>query len=330
MGTKKITARPWNWEDAVFMYGIQVLHRVTGAERYKNYLSDWIEHHLERGVKIGSSDSLAPCSTVAYLSGISNPANTYGSLLLDAKDYLANRVSRTPDGGINHLGSLEELGVTLWVDSLFMFGGYLTRLSDAQSNSAELQELGQQFTIFASHLQSPNGLFLHAHNWALETDSSIFWLRGNGWVTAMGYEYLRLKRNFLEEADEVSQILKKQVDMLVTLQDPSSGLWWTLLNVPEEGYVEISGSALILFGMARGYRYGFLGDEILPVLEKGRDGLLKFITQKNGLWSVHQVSGPTNAGTRKQYLNVRTDSDIPYGVGAALMALVEISGLPLN
>ena len=82
--------------------------------------------------------------------------------------------------------------------------------------------------------------------------------------------------------------------------------------------------------MARGYRYGFLGDEVLPTLAKGRDGLLSYIKETDGLWSVHQISGPTNAGTRTDYLNVRIDSDIPYGVGAVLMALVELSGLPLD
>jgi len=117
---------------------------------------------------------------------------------------------------------------------------------------------------------------------------------------------------------------------LVTTQDLDSGLWWTILNRPGEIYLESSATALIVYGMARGFRYGFLNDAVLPVLARGRSGLLEsFRRDEQNRPIVTGISGPTSAGNFDDYAEVPLGEDLTFGVGAMILALIELSGLPL-
>ena len=156
-------------------------------------------------------------------------------------------------------------------------------------------------------------------------DPTVFWGRGNGWVTAVGYDYLRLRAELGGSDPGAEDILARQVEAIVAAQDPDSGLWWTVLDRPGETYLETSASALFATGLARGRRAGFLGDEVRPVIEAALAGIA---TQIEADGTVTGTSGPTTVGTFDDYAAVVVEDDIPYGAGTVMTALIESSGLP--
>ena len=242
--------------------------------------------------------------------------------------YLDHVALRTEQGGINHLGDTDILGVTLWLDSLFMFGNLLTRWGEFTHDATRLDMMGGQFAIFTALLQSPGGLYVHAYGYKPKVDTDIYWGRGNGWVTAAGYDYLRARRVRGERDPLVQQALEKQVNALIGLQDQDTGMWWTILNRPGETYLETSAGALFAYGMARAYRYGFLGAEVLPVIAKAMDGVRsKIVKDEQGRPVVTGVSLGTSAGTFEYYKSVAVGDDIGYGVGVVILSLIETSGI---
>ena len=49
-------------------------------------------------------------------------------------------VVRTADGGLNHLGTNDLFGVSLWLDSLFMFGNLLARWGEREDDARALDD----------------------------------------------------------------------------------------------------------------------------------------------------------------------------------------------
>ncbi len=319
----------WDWGEGTAMFGLTELYRVTADPAQRDYTRAWIDHYRNAGYRhfITSSDRCPPALSALALYRESCDLG-YRTIVTDTLHYLYDEALRTPDGGINHLGVNDLFGVSLWVDSLFMFGNVLTRWAEHADDDQALDEYHQQFLIFASHLQSDGGWFKHAHDWPLaDQDDDVFWARGNAWVTAATYDYLRVRQARGEEDAEVQAAIAKQVEAIVATQDADSGLWWTVVNRPGETYTETSASALFALGLARGYRHGFLDATVVPVIEDAIAGVRTRLVDDGAGPMVTGVSGPTMVGDFDYYAGIETGDGIHYGVGAVILALVETSGL---
>ena len=329
----------WNWEEAVLMRGLYELYRVNGDPAIPSYIAAWLDHHVAAGYPLHSSDTCAPTALAALL--LTDPNAGYAGVvayrdLVDAGlTYLYEIASRTEEGGINHLGTLDALGITLWVDSLFMFGnlliGWGERADGGVGDPVALAEFQTQFDIFTALLQQPSGFYKHAYQWKGAQDDEVYWGRGNGWVSAAAADYLRARRLRGEAtlASSVADAIHNQVAAAMATQDADSGLWWTIVNRPGETYLETSAAALFAYGMARGYRYGVFGEEVLPSIHAAMAGVVARVTlDPQGVPTVTGVSGPTSASTFASYAAIPTVDDVPFGLGAVLLALTETSGLP--
>jgi unsaturated rhamnogalacturonyl hydrolase len=317
----------WGWEPAVLLIALTDLYAVTGEAEVQAYYRAWLDHHLAKGYSIKTSDTCVPAAVAVALYAQTGEA-AYRAVAEDALKYLNEEAKRTPDGGISHLGTLPI--ETLWVDSLFMFGSVLTRWGEAQGDVAALDLLGQQFAIFGQRLQGEGGFFSHAVDWSLPQTPGTYWGRGNGWVLASAYQYLRTRALRGEADPAVEALAGKLRAAALAARDAPSGLWWTLLNRPGEGYLETSAAALFAYGTARAWRLGLAGDEVLPALAGALRGLrsqVRLDLQDRPV--LMGTSGPTTAGAAQDYLEVPQEDDLAYGVGAAILALTELSGLPL-
>ena len=232
---------------------------------------------------------------------------------------------RTEDGGISHYG---RIYLTIWVDSLFMFGMVLSRHGELDDDAESLALMSEQLGIFQEVLQDDNGLLVHADDWSEPFDTDIYWGRGNGWVTASLADYLRILLLRGESDPVASRMFEDHVAGVLETQDAPSGMWWTVMNRPGETYLETSATALFAYGMARGYRYNFLGERELGAAKSAVEAVKgKVATDDQGRPYVTDISGPTDVSTFEGYASVPLEDDLNYGVGAVILALIEISGL---
>lgn len=315
----------WDWGEGTLMLSLVDLYRLTGETAYRDFYCAWIDHHLDR-YQITMSDRCPPAlSALALYSETCEPK--YRKVVDDVLVYLYEIAPRTEQGGISHMGTVTMFGETLWVDSLFMFGNVLIRWGELASDTGALDEFSSQYGVFADLLQDEGGLFTHAYGWPGPQTEGVFWARGNAWVTAAGYEYLRVRADRGESDPTVAQSLDRQVQAIVDSQDPDTGLWWTVMSHPGEIYLETSASALFALGLSRGHRLGLLDDSVLPVIDKAMDGVKSMIVRDDqDRPVVTGISGPTTVGELKDYAAVDLGEDISYGVGAVILALIETSG----
>jgi unsaturated rhamnogalacturonyl hydrolase len=301
------------------------LSRATGDSRYRDYTQRWIDRHITEGYYVTTSDRCLPAAVANELYRTTCKVE-YRTVNETVLKYLYEEARRTDDGGINHLGTSTIFPPTLWVDSLYMFGTVLIRWGEDERDTRALDEYGKQYGVFAKHLQDPSGpgFFVHGYNWGTAQDPNVYWARGNGWVLASGYDYLRVRPN----DDRAMASLAKLAAAVVSTQDAASGLWWTVINRPGETYLETSASALFAAGLARGRRVGALDASVIGVVTKAIAGIrTKIKTDERGRPIVTGTSGPTNVGSFAGYAAVEVKDDLSYGVGAVILALVESSGL---
>jgi unsaturated rhamnogalacturonyl hydrolase len=314
----------WDWTSGVLMFALTELYRVTRNEAIHEYYQAWLDFHIEEGYRIFWSDSCPPALTALALLKERENAD-YQQVVDDVLQYL-QAAPRIEEGGISHLGVIDILSI--WVDSLFMFGMVLTRHGELADDPDALALMSEQLSIFSELLQHENGLLVHAYGWPEDFDDDIYWGRGNGWVVASLADYLRV-RFLRNEADpEALEMFQSQVEGVLATQDAVAGMWWTVMNRPGETYLETSATALLAYGMARAYRYGLLGHQELDAAKRAVEAVKGAVrTDEQGRPYVTGISGPTGVSTFEGYAGIPVEDDLNYGVGATILALIETSGL---
>ena len=316
----------WNWPEGVLLYALGELERVTGDARVHAYLRAYLDHHQAAGISFTWSDSCPPVLAAIDLYAETGEARD-AQVAHDFIAYVREFAHYTEPGGISHFGVLQL--ESMWLDSLFMVGMGLARWAEVGGDARALDELGEQLRIFADVLQNPDGLYTHAWGWPEASDPAVRWARGNAWVTVAAVDYLRLRT--LDHADDaaVRADLAAQIAAVLATQDAATGLWHTVLDRGDATYLETSASGLFAYALARGYRYGVFGDEVLPAMHAAVAGVrARLVDDEEGRPVVTGSSGPTIVGTFDDYAEVAQEDDLPYGVAAVILALVESSGLP--
>jgi unsaturated rhamnogalacturonyl hydrolase len=318
----------WDWRAGVLMFALTELHRLTGDEALRDYYKAWLDHHIEAGYddKLIWSDGCPPALTAIALLD-EDPSGDYQQIVDDVLEYLDDVAPRTAENGISHNGTVGRLSV--WLDSLFMFGMVLNRWGELPGNDARLEMEAEQIEIFADVLQDDGGFMRHAQDWP-DYDESVYWARGNSWVVASLADYLRIQVERGEADPVVEQIFRDHVGAIVGAQDTETGRWLTVMSHPDEpgNYLETSATALFAYGLARAYRFGVLGDAERRVAKSAMEGVKQMIVDEGDGPVVTGVSTFTDPWSLEMYLAVPVEDDVNYGVGAVILALIETSGLP--
>jgi len=328
------TVRPeqndWAWGDGVLMFGLSQLASVAPKPEYWDYLGAWMDHHLSQGYTLAFSDHCPPGIAAVRLQERTGDPR-YLAVTDRIWDYLQNVAARTSDGGLNHMGFVT--GRQLWVDSLFMFGIVLNEMARREDNDAYRQELLDQVRVFSLHLRD-EASGLYRHMWDDRTkkvtpEEPLFWARGNAWVFVTLVELLGQLDGNDPRRQEPLDILAAMAESLASWQAPS-GLWHTLVNDPDT-YEETSASALFAYGFHKGMRVGVLPQGYGNVVERAMAGLrTRLLRGCEGGVIVAGTSHGTSPGDRSYYANVTVGDQVPYGVGAVLLACTEVGDWPAS
>jgi rhamnogalacturonyl hydrolase YesR len=164
------------------------------------------------------------------------------------------------------------------------------------------------------------------HGWVQEMSPhpAFHWGRANGWaIMAMAELLTELPSNHPQRA-QVLSIFRAHADALRRVQAPS-GLWHQLLDRPDS-YQETSASAMFVFAIARGIRYGWLSNATYrPVVIRGWNGLT---TKVNSIGQVEGTCVGTGLGWDDTfYLNRPTSVNAAHGYGPVLLAGQDVINL---
>jgi unsaturated rhamnogalacturonyl hydrolase len=210
-----------------------------------------------------------------------------------------------------------------WCDSLFMAPGTWTRMAAATHDSKYLDYLHNRWSETSNALYDPqyhlyyrDKTFLGKKNRA---GKPVFWSRGNGWVIGGLARALEYMPKDSPDYGKFANQIREMAGELASIQDPTSGLWHSdLLDPADYPQPEISGSALIAFGLAWGVNNGILDrPTYAPVVARAWRGLVNEIYADGRLGNIQQTDGKPD-----YYLPA---SSYNFGVGGFLLAAEQVA-----
>ena len=253
---------------------------------------------------------------------------------------------RTPEGGFWHKKIYPD---QMWLDGLYMlepfYAEYTARYVPDSLKAANYADIAHQFTLVAEKTYDPDtGLYRHA--W--DSSHEMFWCdkstgqSAHAWGRALGWYCMALVDvlPFLPEEtpgrDMMIRTLRHISATLALYAAPVTGMWYQGLDCPKEegNYVEATASAMFIYAMFKGSRFGWL--DMGEYAKESYGKLLEtFVTtDEDGLVSLNQccevagLGGKDNrSGDYDYYIHEPVRSNDPKGIGPLIWAALEYESL---
>ena len=198
-----------------------------------------------------------------------------------------------------------------WTDDMFMATAPLVRVGDGHL----LDLAGRQLIDYASRLQRPDGVFLHA------VDGPVAWGRSNGFAALGLMEALSAMPPAQPPRAELLSIYRRQMAAMKTNQAPD-GAWRQIIDEPG-AYREETATAMLLSAMARGIRLGWIDTSYRPVVLRAWRALSAHVVEDGSLIDV--CTGTGAGPTPRYYLDrAAIDGADDRGGAMALLASIEM------
>jgi unsaturated rhamnogalacturonyl hydrolase len=342
------TAR-WVYDNGVVMKGIEGVWLQTANRKYFNYIHNYIDAVVSpegeikgyKGEDYNLDNVLCGREVLTLYKVLGTPK--YYKAATQLREQLKGQ-PRVPEGGFWHKKRYPN---QMWLDGLYMGEPFYAEYAATFHEEADFDDIANQFILMEQHARDPKtGLLYHAwdqskkERWANpKTGLSLnFWARADGWYAMALVDVLDQFPANHPKRTELIAILNRLAAGIQKYQDPQSGLWYEVLDKAKEkgNYPEASASSMFVYALAKGYRMGYLPATYKAVAEKGYKGILnKFIetdadgqVNLNGTVSVGGLGGnPYRDGSYQYYLSEKVVKNDPKGVGAFILAAVEIERL---
>jgi unsaturated rhamnogalacturonyl hydrolase len=340
-----------NYEQGVTYQGVLRAYTTTGHTRFRTYVNTRVSGvarmaaHMRTNYPTATFDTYPGAISgavrlrrVLFPQNLDDSGSMCGAYIRAQRaglgsntlrpwiDNFANWVStqqfRLADGTFARSTPMQN---SVWLDDLYMSVPCLAQMGALTGDRRYLDDAAKQIIQFHSKMFiAQNGLFMHGWIQEMSPHPAFHWGRANGWaIMAMAELLTELPSNHPHRA-QVLAIFRAHAEGLRRVQAPS-GLWHQLLNRPAS-YEETSASAMFVFAMARGIRYGWLSNATFrPVVMRGWNGLT---TKVNATGQVEGTCVGTSLGwDDTYYLNRPTSVDAAHGYGPIFLAGADVINL---
>lgn len=336
----------WDYEQAILLKAIErVWYRTGDAKYYRFILNNMDSYVNDKGeIKTYKYDNFNSDNITGGRSLVMLYRESGKEKFKLAADLLRKQLSehpRTKEGGFWHKQIYPN---QMWLDGLYMVEPFYAEYSKAFNQPQNFDDIANQFIWMEKNARdAKTGLLYHGYDesreqkWADKTTgrSPNFWGRSIGWYIMALADVLDTFPKEHPKRNELIAIYQRLAAAIVKYQDPKEGCWYQVVDKlnGKGNYLEASGSSMMVYGLAKGVRMGYIDKSYSLNAKKGYDGILRnFIsTESNGinhLEKVVLVSGlggnPYRDGSYEYYLKEPIRRDDLKGMAPFIMASVEM------
>ncbi|HEY8784607.1 MAG TPA: glycoside hydrolase family 88 protein [Mucilaginibacter sp.] len=339
----------WTYDQGVVLKGVEGVWKQTAEKKYFKYIQNYIDSLVSANGEIKkykkddySLDNILCGRSVLMLYNVLLKEKYYKAAQ-QLREQLKTQ-PRNPDGGFWHKNRYPN---QVWLDGLYMAEPFYAEYAATFHEGEDFDDIAKQFILMEQHARDPKtGLLYHAWDqsrkewWANPQTglSQNFWGRADGWYAMALVDVLDKFPMDHTKRPVLLAILRRLAAAIQKYQDPKTGLWYQILDKPNEkgNYPEASASCMFVYTLAKGVRKGYLPAKYLPVAEKGYKGITtKFLETDadgqlnlNGTVNVGGLGGkPYRDGSYKYYMSEKVVKNDPKGIGAFIQASVEMERL---
>lgn len=335
----------WSYDQGVILKGVEAVWNATGDGKWFTYIQHSMDYYVRED---GSIYDYRPDEY--NIDHVNN-----GKLLLllyrvtgkekykKAVDHLRGQLKthpRTNEGGFWHK---RIYPYQMWLDGLYMGQPFYAEYAKIFHEDTTFNDIANQFMYMERHARdAKTGLLYHGwdesrqQQWAnKETGlSPLFWGRALGWYGMAMVDALDHFPANHPGRDSIIAILNRYAKAVTKVQDPKSGVWYDIVDMPKEpkNYKEASASCMIVYTLAKAVRNGYIPSTYLANAKKGYEGIVKeFIRVENGQTNLHgtvSVSGlggkPYRDGSFAYYMSEPVIVNDAKGMGAFIQCAAEM------
>lgn len=322
----------WGYTQALYLYGEYLVYERTHDPLYLAYIKSWADAHVDAQGKIDKQinalDYMLPGNIILILYRETGEAK-YKTAATEIWDRLTKTYPRTEDGGFWHATTRQH---QLWLDGVYMSLPFMVHYGEAFGQQKyAYDEASKQLLIYASHLNDPaSGLLFHAYDesgtqkWAdpVTHHSSIFWARSIGWYGMTLIDVLEKMPADHPNRPKLIALVRQLVQAYARYQDPKTGLWYNVVNQPNQpgNWLETSASSMYIYTISKAVERGYVPKMYKTVACKGYRGVLSELSvDANGGVNISNICIGTNVGDLQFYLDRPRKTNDEHGLGAFLI-----------
>lgn len=250
---------------------------------------------------------------------IRKPNQAFLNYINETNDHLMYAEPRLQDGTIARLWPHEN---TIWADDLFMGVAFLCRMGKMTGDTKYFDDAANQVLNYTNYLWHPEKqIYYHCYHTDTKEHGVAHWSRANGWILMAQADLLTMLPKNHPKRQALIENFKQQVSGVARYQG-KNGLWHQILD-KTDSYEEITGTAMFVFGIARGVREGWIDKDFIYVAEQGLKGMMTKMTDDGDVTAI--CVGTGIMPSLSFYYNRKTQENAPMGEGPVLRALVEMS-----
>ncbi len=250
------------------------------------------------------------------------PHKSFLNYITETASHLNYAEPRLVDGTIARIWPHEN---TIWADDAFMAISFLSRMGKLTGDSKYYDDAANQVLNYTRYLWCPEkSIYYHCYHTDNKEHGVAHWSRANGWVFMAQADLLAVLPKEHPLREELLRNFRQQASGVARYQG-KNGLWHQLLD-KEDSYEEITGTAMFVFGIAKGVKEGWLHPDFIYVAEQGLKGMMRLISDQGDVKGICVGTGimPSLA----YYYNRPVQENDPMGEGPVLRALVEMIDAP--
>lgn len=336
----------WNYEMGVVLTGIQSLWEITRDEKYRIYIKKIIDHFINEDGSIRTYnleeynfDNLPAGRQLLFLY-----QEFKEEKYKKAADLLRKQLAWQPRNKIGGFWHKLKYPYQMWLDGLYMAAPFYANHSVINNQTKDFDDIVNQFVWMEKYSRdSTTGLLYHGwdeshlQKWANPKTgkSPEFWNRAMGWYLMGLVDVLDVMPKEYPRRNELLQILNRLVVAIVRFQDKPSGVWWQITNkANQEGnYLESSGTAMFVYGMAKSINKGYISKIYKPDVMKAYYGMIKEFVVKDSIGNIHYINAVSGAGlggnpyrdgTYLYYVSEPKRDDDLKAIGPFIQACLEV------
>ncbi|TXK84500.1 glycoside hydrolase family 105 protein [Paenibacillus sp. N3.4] len=331
----------WHYHQGVFLCGMEMLSEAERETSYDAYIQAYVDLLIDsHGNLLFARDELDAVQAGLLLFGLEKrTGQSKYRVAAEKLRSLLNTLNLTSEGGYWHK---DKYAYQMWLDGLYMAGVFSLKYTNAYGDLALRENVLHQERLMRKYMKDERtGLLYHAWDesrqmpWANpETGCSPeFWGRSLGWYGLAVAQFLDELAVDAPGRDELVNALRDFVHALIRYQDADSGLWYQVVDKGHlpDNWLETSCTSLFVYTIAKAVKHGVVGRECIDAAVKGYRGLIDTLQfDEQGRVVLPGICIGTSAGDYENYVTRPTSQNDLHGVGAFVMACVEIQAFVGN
>ncbi|HOO84733.1 MAG TPA: glycoside hydrolase family 88 protein [Prolixibacteraceae bacterium] len=335
----------WQYDVAMLAMAIDKLGEVD--QKYSDYMESYFNYF------IGNDGSIKNYKIEEYNIDRINPAKSlftlykrtgqekYHKAIAQFVEQMENH-PKTLSGGFWHK---KIYPYQMWLDGIYMGSPFLAQYAKEFNQTQWFDVVAHQvLLVYEKTLDSNTGLLYHAWDESREQrwsnpetgQSPHFWSRAIGWYVMAIVDILDFLPEDHQSREKIIKILNDEIDALLKVADPATGLWYQVLDHGgrEGNYIEASGSCMYTYAMAKAANKAYIDAKYKTIANQKFDAIIKHLvtTDKNGNLVLNNVCGgcglggnPYRDGSYNYYITEKVIANDSKGIAPFILAALELN-----